>query len=344
VYMPTLQPKERWQATKRWDDLDVLFKFTSYYTKNEYVLGPTHEEVVAPLVKRFASSYKDLPIAVYHIQNKFRDEKRAKSGMLRTREFMMKDLYSFHTSQEDLDEYYEKVKSAYVKLFKRIGIGDTTYLTYASGGTFAKYSHEFQTLTENGEDIIHVCDKCRVAVNKEIIEDLKSQCPECGSQDLKSKKAVEVGNIFKLGTKYSEPFNLTYTDEKGGTKPVVMGCYGIGLQRLMGTIVEALSDDRGIIWPENIAPFKVHLISLKQNKETDKIYQDLESAGIEVLYDDRADIAAGAKFADSDLMGCPYRVVVSEKTLKEKSVELKRRDSEKVELVKIDKLVKLING
>ena len=338
VLMPSLQPKERWQATGRFEGLDVLFRFTSFYSKTDYILGPTHEEVVAPLLKRFVSSYKDLPAAVYHIQNKFRDEKRAKSGLLRGREFTMKDLYSFHADQADLEGYYEKVKAAYIKIFSRCGIGDKTYLTYASGGTFAKYSHEFQTLTENGEDIIYICDRCRIAINKEIIADLENECPECHNTELREAKAVEVGNIFKLGTKYSLPFELIYTDEKGVSKPVVMGCYGIGLQRLLGTIVEVKNDGQGIIWPEPVAPFRVHLLSLKQEEEADKIYGKLTKGGIETLYDDRPDAAAGAKFADADLIGIPYRLVVSEKTLKENCVELKKRDGDKVEMVKIDKL------
>jgi prolyl-tRNA synthetase len=342
VYMPSLHPIDRWQATGRYDDIDVLFKFKSYYSKIDYVLGPTHEEVVVPLVKKFASSYKDLPVAVYHIQNKFRDEKRAKSGILRGREFMMKDLYSFHSSQDDLDKYYDKVMESYVRIFERCGIGKETYTTFASGGTFSKYSHEFQTLTEAGEDFIHVCDKCKIAVNKEVIEDVEYSCPKCGNKNLLEKQAVEVGNIFKLGTKYAEPFDLNFTNDKGEKELVVMGCYGIGLQRLMGTIVEVNNDKKGIIWPEAVAPFRVHLISLKQNTDAEEIYSSLNEAGFEVLFDDREEISAGQKFAEADLVGCPIRLVISEKTLKENSVELKRRDSESCELIKtinlIDKL------
>ncbi len=340
VYMPTLQPKENWQATDRWEDMDDLFRFKSYYSKIEYALGPTHEEVLAPLMKKYISSYKDLPVYVYHIQNKFRDEKRAKSGILRGREFMMKDLYSFHTNEEDLADYYEKVKDSYINIFKRCGISKTTYVTFASGGTFSKYSHEFQTLTEAGEDLIHVCDKCHLAYNKEIIEDIEHKCPECGNNKLKEKKAVEVGNIFKLKTRFSTPFELNYTDKKSKSHEVQMGCYGIGLQRLMGTVVETLSDDKGMIWPESIAPFKVNLISLKKNKEAEKVYQDLIKTGIEVLYDDREEVSAGEKFADADLIGCPIRLVISEKTLKEDSVEIKKRDGEEMKMVKISELLK----
>lgn len=344
MFMPTMQPRENWEATSRWQDLDVLFKFTSFYSKTEIALGPTHEEVIAPLLKKHVASYKDLPFAVYHIQNKFRDEKRAKSGLLRGREFMMKDLYSFHSSQDDLDEYYEQVKQAYANIFNRAGIGDKTFITYASGGTFSKYSHEYQAVSKAGEDTIYICDKCRVAINKEIITGLKHKCPECGNKKLKKEKAIEVGNIFKLGAKYSEPFNLTYKDKEDKDRPVVMGCYGIGLQRLMGTIVEAMNDKSGIIWPETVAPFRVHLISLNKNKEADKIYKDLQKAGVEILYDDRDDSSAGEKFADADLIGCPYRIVVSEKTLAKGAVEVKKRDSEKCEMVKVSKIVKQLGS
>ena len=342
MYMPTIQPKANWDLTGRWDEMDVLFKMNLSDGKRQVALGPTHEEVVSPLVKKYINSYKDLPFSVYHIQNKFRNEKRAKSGILRGREFMMKDLYSFHESQNDLDKYYEQVSVAYENVFKRVGIGNETYKTYASGGTFSKYSHEFQTLTDAGEDYIYICDKCRVAINKEILADQKNKCPECGNSELREEKAVEVGNIFKLGNKFSAPFELQYTDESGEKKDVIIGCYGIGLQRLMGTVVEVCNDENSIIWPESVAPFKVHLISIKKNNEAEMIYNDLVESGVEVLYDDREDVGVGAKFADADLIGCPIRLVVSEKTLKEKSVEFKRRDSEEVRNIKIDEIIKEI--
>lgn len=344
LYMPTIQPKSHWTATERWDEVDVLFKL-EMSDKKLVALGPTHEEVISPLAEKYVNSYNDLPFAAYHIQNKFRNEKRAKSGILRGREFIMKDLYSFHASQECLDEYYERATQAYVNIFDRAGIGEVTYKTYASGGTFSKYSHEFQTLTDAGEDIIYICDKCKVAINKEIIEDQEHKCPECGSADLKEDRAVEVGNIFKLGTKFSEPFNLKYTDKEGKEQKVIMGCYGIGLQRLMGTVVEVSNDENGIIWPESIAPFKVHLISISKNKEAEELYKKLVQAGIEVLYDDREKVNPGAKFKDADLIGCPYRLVISNKTLREGSVEFKRRDSEEVEMVVVDEVIdRLINN
>jgi prolyl-tRNA synthetase len=342
LFLPTLQPKESWEKTGRWNSMDDLYKLK--VDDKEFAIGPTHEEVISPLAKRFISSYKDLPKYVYQFQNKFRNEKRAKSGMMRGREFMMKDLYSFHTDQADLDAYYEQAIVAYKKIFTRCGIGDTTYLTYASGGSFSKYSHEFQTLTTAGEDLIYICDKCQVAINKEIIGELKNCCPVCNSNKLREEKAAETGNIFKLGTKYSTPFDLNYLDKDGNTKPVIMGCFGIGLSRLLGVIVEKNNDDKGIIWPETVAPFKVILISLKQNEAAEKIYQELKQAGIEVLYDDREEVSAGEKFADADLIGCPYRVVVSEKTLKDDSVEVKKRNSEKCEMVKAKELVEWLNG
>jgi prolyl-tRNA synthetase len=342
MFMPTLHPKENWLATGRWDAMDDLIKISLGESK-ELALGPTHEEVISPIAKRFISSYKDLPKYAYHFSNKFRNEKRAKSGLLRGREFVMKDLYSFHVDQQDLDKYYERAIVAYQNIFRRCGIGDTTYLTYAAGGTFSKYSHEFQTVTSAGEDTIYICDKCKVAINKEIIEELQGACSRCGNKELRETKAVEVGNIFKLGTKYSAPFDLNYLDQQGRKQLVIMGCYGIGLQRLLGTIVEASNDDRGIIWPETVAPFKVNLISLKQDKETEIIYDNLIKAGIEVLYDDR-DLAAGEKFADADLIGCPWRIVISEKTLKENAAEVKKRSEEKCEMVKIDELKDWLNS
>jgi len=341
ILMPALTPRDIWQATDRWENFDVLFKLIGA-DKKEYALGATHEEVISPLAKKYIFSYKDLPVYIYQIQTKFRNELRAKAGLMRGREFSMKDLYSFHGSEEYLEKYYEDVQKAYFKIFKRCGLLDKTYLTFAAGGAFSKYSHEFQTLTEAGEDTVYICDDCRIAVNQEIIKE-QNVCPNCGKDKFRKEKAVEVGNIFKLGTRFSKPFNFQYTDGEGNKKDVIMGCYGLGPSRVMGTIVEALHDDKGIIWPEEIAPFRVHLISLKQNEEADKIYNDLQKSNIEVLYDDREETSAGEKFADADLIGCPYRIIISEKTLAKNSVEVKKRNSDKCELIKIDKIVKLFN-
>ncbi len=343
LLMPVLQPKENWLKTGRWGSVDVLFKVKGSGDK-EYAMGPTHEEIVTPLAKRVIFSYRDLPYSVFQIQTKFRDEPRAKSGILRTREFLMKDLYSFHANQDDLDKYYKTISKVYENMYKEFGIGKVTYRTLASGGTFSKYSDEFQTITDAGEDIIYICKKCGIAINKEIKEE-NPVCPDCKANEFEEKKAVEVGNIFKLGSGFSKPFDLKFTDRDGQDKTVLMGCYGIGLSRLMGTIVEVNHDDKGIIWPESVAPFKVHLISLTSTKvkmASQKLYVDLQKAGIEVLWDDRQDKSAGEKFNEADLLGIPYRVIVSEKTLEKNSVELKERAKEKAKLVKISQIVKLL--
>lgn len=322
IFMPTLQPKENWLKTGRWDTMDDLYKVKDG-SGREMALGPTHEEVVVPLMSRFINSYKDLPFAVYQFQNKFRMELRSKSGILRGREFIMKDLYSFHLTEQDLDAYYEKAKQAYFKIFERAGLKEQTHLTFASGGSFSKYSHEFQTITPAGEDIIYVCSQCGLAVNKEIKDEV-STCPECGKQDFQEEKAIEVGNIFKLMNKYSKPFELSVKNEKGESQEIVMGCYGIGLGRLMGTVVEVHHDEKGIVWPMSVAPFSAHILSLRKDAEAEKLYTELQKLGVEVLLDDR-DASAGAKFADADLIGMPYQIVVSEKTLAEKQVEIKER-------------------
>lgn len=340
ILMPALQPKENWAQTGRWDTVDVLYKLTGA-GERDLALGPTHEEIVTPLIGQYIQSYKDLPAYVYQIQTKFRNEARPKSGLLRGREFRMKDLYSFHATETDLDEYYNSVQSAYDKIFTRCGLGNLTYFTYASGGTFSKYSHEFQTITQFGEDLIYVCDKCKVAINQEIIGE-QNFCPDCKSTNLDQKKSIEVGNIFKLKTRFTEAFDLKYTNETGKLEPVIMGCYGLGTTRLMGAIVEVLHDERGIIWPKEVAPFRVHLISLlKDATHLDKlqhVYSNLLENNIEVLLDDR-EISAGEKFADSDLIGIPYRVVISPKTLAADSVELKVRGSETAELIKIESII-----
>jgi prolyl-tRNA synthetase len=335
ILMTSLVPKENWQTSGRWETFDVLFRLIGN-DKKEYALGATHEEIVSPLAQKFIFSYKDLPFGVYQIQTKFRNEKRAKAGLLRGREFLMKDLYSFHVDQADLDAYYDRAIAAYFKIYERLGLKEVTYLTYASGGSFAKYSHEFQTLADAGEDLIYVCEKCRVAVNREIIGE-QDTCPVCGNKKLVEKKAIEVGNIFKLGTKFSEPFGVKYKDQAGLEQTAVMGCYGIGPSRLMGTLVEIYHDAKGIIWPDSVAPYHVHLLSLNENEQADAIYDDLVKRGIEVLYDDR-EMSAGEKFADADLIGCSYRVIVSKKSLAVGSVELKARSAVDSQLVKIGEL------
>jgi prolyl-tRNA synthetase len=329
VLMPALHPKENWEITGRWKEMKEIFKLKA--GKKEFALGPTHEEIITPLVKKFVRSYKDLPLYLFQIQDKFRNEKRVKSGLLRGREFLMKDLYSFHASKEDLDSYYEKVKEAYFRIFERVGIKEKTYLTFASGGTFSKFSHEFQTECPAGEDTIFVCKNCNQAINKEIKNDVKN-CPNCNGNSFEKKKSIEVGNIFKLGEKFSRPFNLTFLDKDGTKKFVQMGCYGIGLGRLMGTVVEVFHDQKGIIWPKEVSPFQVHLIFVgkKEVKEiSEKLYNELIKEKIEVLYDDR-EKSPGEKFVDCDLIGIPLRMLVSEKTLRENCVEFKERKTRKI--------------
>ncbi|NTW21999.1 prolyl-tRNA synthetase [Candidatus Falkowbacteria bacterium] len=341
LLMPGLNPKEVWQATGRWEGFDALFKLKGSDSK-EYALGATHEEIVTPLAKKHIFSYKELPVYLYQIQTKFRNEKRAKAGLIRGREFLMKDLYSFHTDEDDLSRFYKLAQKAYFKVFERCGLLDVTYLTFASGGAFSKYSHEYQTVTEAGEDTIHICDDCQIAINQEIIEE-QPGCPNCERTDLRQAKAVEVGNIFKLRTKFSKACGLTYKDAEGEQRLVEMGCYGIGPTRVMGTIVEVHHDDRGVIWPETVAPFKLHLISLNQAKVAEEIYETLLERGVEVLFDDR-DISAGEKFAEADLIGCPFRAVVSEKTLAQgDKVEVKRRKNGTAELVSISRLLDMMS-
>lgn len=338
IFLPALHPKNNWQQTKRWE-YPEMFKLKNREGK-EFSLGWTHEEIITPLARKFISSYKDLPVFIYQIQDKFRDELRAKSGLLRGVEFLMKDLYSFHQDEKGLDEYYEKVKGAYLKIFQRCGLKKETFLTLASGGTFSKYSHEFQTVTPAGEDTVYLCQKCRLAINREIIKEENFTCPKCGNKKLEIKKTIEVGNIFKLKDRFSRPFDLVFKDKDGKEKVVFMGCYGIGLGRLMGTIAEVHHDNSGIAWPGEVAPFRVHLISLTgTKKESERLYQDLQKQNVEVLYDDRDDKSAGEKFADADLIGIPLRIVVSGRTLQKNCVEMKKRSEQKIRLIKIKEII-----
>ncbi|OGH68339.1 MAG: hypothetical protein A3I29_00915 [Candidatus Magasanikbacteria bacterium RIFCSPLOWO2_02_FULL_44_11] len=341
ILMPALTQEESYTTTGR-DDMDILFH-TEIAGGAKAVLNPTHEEIVTPLVKTYTFSYRDLPVAVYQIQNKFRNEARAKSGLLRGREFNMKDLYSFHTSEEDLKDYYEKIKEVYFAIYRRLGLGDLTVLTYASGGAFCKYSHEFQALSEMGEDTVFLCEKCRIAVNKEIIDEQNS-CPSCLNVDLVEKKAIEVGNIFKLMTRFSDAFGFTFANEQGKKIPVMMGCYGLGPSRVMGTIVEIFNDEKGIIWPEAVAPYKVHVVVLGAESEVmneaEKLLKSLEEKHIEVLFDDRAKATTGEKLGDADLIGIPYRVVVSKKTLAQNGVELKLRNESDAQIISQEELLR----
>jgi prolyl-tRNA synthetase len=342
-----LQSKEIWEKTNRWDDavVDNWFK-TKLKSGTEIGLSFTNEEAFSNLLKQYIQSYKDLPVYPYDFKSIFRNETRSKSGILRGREFYWKALYSFSKDEDEHALFYEKSKQAYKNIFQRVGIGHLTYITFASGGTFSKYSHEFQTLTGAGEDIIYIDENKGIAVNKEVYTDDVLADLQLDKDSLVEKKSVEVGNIFSLGTKFSEPFDLKYKNEKGEEKFVVMGSYGIGIGRLMGTVVEVLSDDKGIIWPESIAPFKVHLLVLGEDDtiraQADTLYTQLTEKGIEVLFDDRRDVSAGEKFADADLIGIPYRVVVSKRSIADGGYEVKKRTEENGKIVGLDEVLNLL--
>lgn len=336
--MPALQPKNLWEKTGRWQTIDPpLFKLKDRHQK-ELALGSTHEEVITHIVSKRIKSLADLPLALFQIQTKFRNEIRSTGGLLRTREFLMQDLYSFHTNQKDFEEYYGLMKKVYQRIFKRCGL--KTIITEASGIGFTKeYTHEFQTITPAGEDAIIFCPTGHFSQNKEIARVKKGdQCPRC-SRFLESAKSVEVANIFPLGVKYAQDLGAYFTDKDGERKPIIMGCYGIGLGRLLATVVEIHHDGKGIIWPKEIAPFQIHLMPIENNQKVkavaQKLYQDLQKQGIEILYDDREDKTAGEKFAEADLIGIPIRLVVSEKTLAKKSVEIKKRSEQRVKLCSI---------
>ncbi|PIR41426.1 MAG: prolyl-tRNA synthetase [Candidatus Yanofskybacteria bacterium CG10_big_fil_rev_8_21_14_0_10_46_23] len=344
LFLASLQDPQIWEKTERWSDeaIDVWFK-TRLKNETEIGLATTHEEPLTEMLSHFIGSYKDLPRYLYQFQTKFRNELRAKSGLMRSREFIMKDLYSFSRSEAELQEFYDQVILAYSTIFQRLGLGEKTIITYASGGSFSDFSHEFQTLTEAGEDTIYLDEEKGLAINKEVYSDEVITKLGLNKSRLVERKSVEVGNIFKLGTRFSETLGLGFTDEDGRKKPVVMGSYGIGPGRVMGTIAELHNDDQGLIWPEAVTPFQVYLIGLDTGSiEAEKIYRQLLESGVEVLFDDRDSASPGEKFADADLLGIPYRVVVSPKTIKENSIELKSRQSSETELIKFSELLERI--
>jgi len=343
VLMSSLQRRELWEQTNRWDDgqVDVWFK-TKLKNGTEVGLGWSHEEQMTEMMRDFVSSYRDLPRAIYQFQNKLRNETRAKSGIMRTREFIMKDLYSFSRSEAEHEEFYKKAQAVYSRIFERLGLGEWTYLTFASGGAFAQFSHEFQTLTDAGEDMIYIDHKRKIAINEEVMSEEVLELVGVKRSELEEAKAAEVGNIFSLGTSKSEPLGLQFTDENGVARPVVMGSYGIGPARVMGVIVERYADEKGLVWPENVAPYGVHLVRLGGDeavvRAADKLYEELVAAGVEVLYDDR-DESAGAKFADADLIGVPVRLTMSKKTVEQDSAEWKARTAAEAHLVKLAEVV-----
>lgn len=342
LLMPLLHPKEIWNETGRWDKAkDIMYQLEK--DDKEFGLSFTHEEIIVDLLRKHPTSPKDYPVKLYHFSTKFRHEARPKSGILRGREFMMKDLYSAHLTEEDMYKYYNEVISAYEKIFKRLRL--EAKVVEASGGVFTEnHSHEFQVLSPVGEDTIYYCDctdkkcDCKFAQNEEIFKGKDGDdCPECDDCKVKSAKAIEVGNIFPLGTMFSEKMGAFYTDEKGKKMPLWLASYGIGPTRLLGTLAEVYSDDKGLIWPESVSPYAAHLISLNENEKADEIYEKLESYGIEVLYDNR-EVAAGEKFSDADLIGIPVRLLISQKT--EGKIEYKKREGEKSELLSLEEVVK----
>ncbi len=345
LLMPALSPKEYWKTTGRLETIDVLFKASAANEVSlaksdaEYVLCPTHEDVVTPLIKTYNPSYKDLPVAVYQIQTKYRNEPRAKSGLLRCREFRMKDLYSFHASEADWKKFYEESKKVYMSIYEEIGIGKDTVIALASGGDFtSEFSHEFQTRCESGEDIVYLNKTTGIAYNKEVKPEGADTNP-----DFEIFNASEVGNIFPLGVKFTKAFGYEYTDKDGSKKPIIMSSYGIGISRLMGVLVEKFHDDKGIIWPLSVAPFLVHIVDLQQPDEAKKIYNKLKDAGIDALWDDR-EMSPGEKFADADLIGCPIRVLVSARSLQNGGVEVKHRNETENKIIAVDKLTEYIKN
>ncbi len=343
LLMPMLHPKENWVKTGAWKTLDVLFELESR-TGREYALGQSEEEVVTPLVMSRVQTYRDLPQMVYQVGWKFRDELRSKSGVMRGREFLMKDLYSFHEDQADFDRFYAIAKDAYLRVYERLGL--TAKVTEASGGAFTeKISYEFMVLTDAGEDDILFCDTCEFCVNVEIAKVKEGDtCPKCGEGRLSMARASEVGNVFDLGQKYGRDFDMGFTDRDGNKQYPVMGCYGIGITRLMGVIVETFHDDRGIIWPATVAPAQVHLVNLGRDEESfreaSELYERLQRCGVTVLWDER-DATAGVKLADADLIGLPWRVVVSSRAREAGGVELKPRTGDP-EIVSTDSLLERV--
>ncbi len=346
LIMTNLQRQELWEVTDRWDDkkVDIWFK-TTLKNGSGVGLAWSHEEPITDMMKSFIASYRDLPVYVYQFQTKLRNELRAKSGVMRGREFVMKDLYSYSRSEEDHQKFYDSMKDAYMKVFERVGIGDKTFITYASGGAFTQFSHEFQTLTDAGEDIVYLDREKRLAINKEVYTDEIISQLGLDKAKLEELKASEVGNIFSFGTTKAEQLGLYFTDQDGSDKPVVLGSYGIGATRLIGVIAELFADDKGLVWPEAIAPAKVYLISLGEDeaviKQADELYSSLTDAGVEVIYDDRQS-RAGEKFADADLMGIPYRLVVSEKTIASGNFEWKKRTDSEAQLSSKETILKTL--
>ena len=350
VLLPALQSKELWEKSGRWDEMEPpLFKLKDQHGK-DLALGPTHEEIICSLAQKRIFSYRDLPLALFQIQTKFRNEVRPTGGLLRAREFLMKDLYSFHTTKEDLISYYKKVCQAYQRIFQRLEL-NVLRVEASSGSIGGELSHEFMVLAPSGEDRIYLCPSCKEGFNEELLKEkdrqaLEKKCQKCGAL-LERKTAIECAHTFYLGTRYSEKLGVNFIDKKGKQSPVLMGCYGIGIGRLMATVVEVHHDKAGIVWPREIAPFKLHLLNLNpQNQQVrdqaENLYQELRKDYQEVLYDDRKEVGAGEKLVEADLIGCPLRIVISEKTFLKQAVELKERNKEETKLVNLKEAVKIL--
>jgi len=346
IIMTSLQQKELWEKTDRWDDekVDIWFK-SALKNGTEVGFGWSHEEQITNMMRNFVHSYKDLPQSMYQFQTKLRNELRAKSGIMRGREFVMKDMYTYANSDEEHQKIYDKVTQAYLKIFDRLGVGDKTYLTYASGGAFTEFSHEFQTITDAGEDIVYLDESKKLAINEEVYNDEIISRLSLNKKTLKKVKTAEVGNIFSFGTAKSKQLDLKFTNKEGKEEYVVLGSYGIGITRLMGVIVELFSDEKGMVWPESIAPYKVYLAQLGQDKvvldAAKRLYDILIKNNVEVFWDDR-DARPGEKFSDADLYGFPYRIVISQNTTKANEYEVKRRDQQEVNNLTIDELLNLL--
>ena len=342
LIMTNLQPKDPWEMTTRWDEkvVDIWFK-THLQDGTELGLAWSHEEAILDMMRQYVKSYKDLPAKVYQFQTKLRNEVRAKSGIMRGREFLMKDMYSLHATAEDLDTFYQATIDAYMRAYRRLGIGDDTYVTFASGGAFTKFSHEFQTVCEVGEDTIYLHRGKNIAVNEEVLNEATLAELGISRDELEAVKSVEVGNIFNFGTEKCEQMQVFFTDQDGKQQPAYLGSYGIGITRMMGILVEKFADDRGIVWPEAVAPAKVYLVRIggeAATQEADRLYEELESKGVAAIYDDR-DERPGVKFADAELMGIPYRVTVSDRNLAEGKYEMTVRNSGETNLLTREELL-----
>lgn len=345
ISMTSLQPKAVWQTTRRWDDdvVDIWFK-SKLQSGEDVGFAWSHEEPILSMLRDYVHSYKDLPVAVYQFQTKLRNELRAKSGIMRGREFLMKDMYSVHATKRDLQKFYDEVKAAYLHIYDQLGIGDRTYVTFAAGGAFTKFSHEFQTLCDAGEDWLYLDREKNIAVNEEVLDDAVTELGLDKSK-LEKCRSAEVGNIFNFGTDKAAQMGITFTDRDNQAKPFWFGSYGIGVTRVMGVIAELFADDKGLVWPDSVAPFRVYLVNIGMDEmvlaETEKAYYELQKAGIDVLWDDR-DVRPGEKFADADLMGIPHRVVISQKTLEKGGVEYKARTSGESEIKPLAEVVKAL--